>query len=182
MSKSDLDLRKMYLAGTIAFPPRQQGQASVTVFSKTENRASIDLVKVEQKISDQVTISRTFFAKDVAAIVETDASQATLWHAGSMGVTTLVKNKLDSDAGSFQGTVYVQEKAPSLLETSAGLTAAECAEYYPPVPQLRTGGSQYVLRKGGCGQDECDDDYGGGSNGGGGNGGGGGGCNGGGGC
>jgi hypothetical protein len=39
---------------------------------------------------------------------------------------------------AIKGIVYVRENAPSLLDVQAGLTAAESAEYYPPLPDDRS--------------------------------------------
>jgi hypothetical protein len=42
------------------------------------------------------------------------------------------------DKEPVKGIVYVRENASSMLELQAGLTAAESAEYYPPLPDDRS--------------------------------------------
>ena len=42
------------------------------------------------------------------------------------------------DTGVLNGIIYVREHAQSLLEVEAGMTAAESAEYYPPLPDDRS--------------------------------------------
>ena len=155
---TDKDLLKMYLAGTIAFPPKHQGPASVTVFTEGQRAASVTLIKVEQELSHGVSISRTFFADDVKAIFEPKASADSTdgtWHAGAGKVSRFIEDKLaaastKNGSQSFTAEIYVREDASSLLETKAGMTAAECAEYYPPMPQERAAVSHYIVENTGC--------------------------------
>lgn len=180
---SDLDLRKMYLSGTISIPPSQPAVAAITVESKGPFNKQILLVKATQEVSQRVSVSRTFFSKDVKAIFIPTACgkfdfQNGEWHLGTVEVGELIVKHLETSG--FEGVLFVTENAQSLLETKAGLTASENAEYYPPMPQDRSH-NNYDLKRVGCGQDECcdfpDPNSGGGNGGNGGScGGGGGGC------
>ncbi len=155
---TDLDLRKMYLAGTISIPPSLPAKAAITVHSKGPFNKQILLLKATQEISQQVSVARTFFSKDVKAIFIPQGNRCDLqngeWHLGTVEVGDFIIQHLKSDG--FEGVLFVTENAQSLLETKAGLTAAENAEYYPPMPQDRAR-NDYDLKRVGCNQDECCD-------------------------
>lgn len=153
---SELDLRKMYLAGTVAIPAAP-AKATVTVEQSGSGREGFFLVKAEQCLSAKVTVSRTFFQDDVRAIyIAADKSNKSKgWTAGKAAVNGLLKKHLGENG--FDGVLHVREDAQSLLETKAGLTASENAEYYPPMPQERSSVGHYNLKRTGCLQDECCD-------------------------
>lgn len=155
----DLDFRKMCLAGTISIPPSLSQKATVTVESKGELGQQILLLKATQEMSQRVSVTRTFFSKDVKAIFVPTAGRACdlktgQWYLGTVEVAAFVVKQ--RQFAGFEGVLFVAENAQSLLETKAGLTASENAEYYPPLPQDCSGG-HYNLKKVGCGQDECCD-------------------------
>jgi hypothetical protein len=134
--------QSMLLAGTIPFP---------TIFPElgllTYSESGIDLpgparggkkptLTVEQLLSPRLTIWRTFFVDDVAAVfLPNDEKLVKLvdgeWLLGGE-VKTLKKS------GPAKGIVYVRESAPTLLYMQVGMTAAESAEYYPPLPDDRS--------------------------------------------
>lgn len=147
---SSEDLLKMYLAGTIAIPA-QPAKAKIAVEQQGSGRDGFYLVKAVQCVSAKVTVTRTFFQDDVKAVYANGD-----WTAGESDVNRLLKEKLGERP--FDGVLYVREDAQSLLETKAGLTAAENAEYYPPMPQERST-KHYNLSRGrtGCLHDECCD-------------------------
>lgn len=156
---SKADLQKMYLAGTVTVPPRLPGVSQLTFEVSGKAFSQITLVKATQEISPKVTITRTFFLEDVKAIFVPDAGQRCdlkngQWFAGPKAVSGKVEQFVGKDG--FDGVIFVREDAQSLLETKAGLTAAENAEYYPPLPEDRSV-SNYNLKKVGCLHDECDD-------------------------
>ena len=154
----EADIKKIYFAGTIAFPPEHQGYGKVSVFSTGSRKSMVAYIKVEQELSHAVTIARTFFQDDVKAVLElptqgTDCANDGIWHVGRAEVDKWVDNILDAtgdEVKTCKAIIYVSEQAQSLLETKAALTAAECAEYYPPMPQKSSRGSQYTIGKTGC--------------------------------
>lgn len=153
----ELDLRKLFLAGTVSIPPSLPGKASVTVKVQGPIDSQWFLVKATQEVSQQVSISRTFMGHDVKAIFVPTAGKKCNLKNGTWTLGPDVRAFLDSkQENGFQGVLFVTENAQSLLETKAGLTAAENAEYYPPMPQDRSN-SHYNLKRVGCGQDECCD-------------------------
>lgn len=145
----------MYLAGTVAIPSLP-AKALLTFEKQGNGRDGFFLVRAEQNLSAKVTISRTFFAEDVRAIFEPNkkCDKDGTWTAGAEAVTALIKVHLGEKG--FSGVIYVREDAQSLIETKAGLSAAESAEYYPPMPQERSA-NHYDLRRIGCLHDECCD-------------------------
>ncbi len=156
---SKADIQKMHLAGTVSIPPRLPGVAHLTFETSGKAFSQITLAKATQDVSAKVTMTRTFFLDDVKAIfVPAKGESCDLkngeWHAGAKAVEKKIEGSVDKDG--FHGVIFVREDAQSLLETKAGLTAAENAEYYPPLPEDRSV-NQYNLRKVGCLHDEgCD--------------------------
>ncbi|MEZ6125100.1 MAG: hypothetical protein R3C49_18290 [Planctomycetaceae bacterium] len=136
MSTSEERLRIMLLSGTVTIPPRLPDLADIS-FKSLGSRI---VVEATQVVSPRTTIRRTFFPEDVMAVFVPDDSTAVDLTQGEF----LTGDKLDSkalsllDKCSIQGIVYVREHAQSLLELSAGLTAAESAEFYPPLPTDRS--------------------------------------------
>jgi hypothetical protein len=140
MSSSEEQLRAMYLSGTVSIPPRFPDVADITFRSVMSGKKTRTLVVATQMISAKVTIKRTFFVEDVTCIfLPTDCSAVDLqcgeWVDGDE-VGLKARACVDQDA--IQGILYVREHAQSLLEVQAGLTAAESAEYYPPLPDDRS--------------------------------------------
>ncbi|MEZ6130237.1 MAG: hypothetical protein R3C59_16250 [Planctomycetaceae bacterium] len=167
------DLRKMYLAGTVSVPARLPGLAALT-FESIGKVNPVTLVKARQDLSVHVTVTRTFFLEDIKVLWKPNAGcsgdlKNGKWFAGKKAINEEIEKQIGTDG--FDGIVFVREDAQSLLETKSGLTAAENAEYFPPMPQDLSVNS-YNLKKVGCLHDECCD-YPGGSSGGGGGGGGG---------
>lgn len=161
MSDIDPDLLKMHLAGTVSFPPKNQGYGTVTVFDKGKRSKSVTLVKIEQGVEHENCIARTVFRDDVKAVFEPKTSSscelsAGTWHAGAAQVKAFIDKKQDADS-SFEAIVFVSEDAQSLLETKVGMTAAECAEFYPPTPRKTTAGGHYAMTRTGCTQTACND-------------------------
>ncbi len=139
-------LRAIYLSGTVQFPPKFPEMAVVTykTTAATDTGWSLLQVVVEQRISPKVLITRTFFVEDVSAIFYPHAAAVAkrelcdfsngTWFVGEDVNREAERNTDDP----VQAIVFVRENAKSLLEVEAGLTAAESAEYYPPLPTDRS--------------------------------------------
>ena len=156
---SKADLRKMYLAGTVSVPPRLPDVAHLTFETSGKAFSQITLVKATQEVSAKVTVTRTFFLEDVKAIFVPEKGKCGdlkngKWHTGTKAIGKEIESSVDKEG--FDGVIFVSEDAQSLLETKAGLTAAENAEYYPPLPEDRSV-NHYNLKKVGCLHDECCD-------------------------
>ena len=128
----------MYLAGTVSIPPKFPELATIS-FAVVNGRF---IVEATQELSPKLIIKRTFFAADVSSIFKPsneniiDLRKGTFYEADAL--ETFVKQRLKSKKVEFKGIVYVREHAQSSLEMTAGLTAAESAEFYPPLPNDRS--------------------------------------------
>jgi hypothetical protein len=134
--------QSMALAGTIPFP---------TIFPElgflSYSDQGIDLpgpaqggkrptLTVEQLLSPRLTIWRTFFVEDVAAVFLPEDEKHVKLADGEWLLSGEIKALKKS--GPTRGIVYVRESAPALLYMQVGMTAAESAEYYPPLPDDRS--------------------------------------------
>ena len=153
MLKSIEQLRSMYLSGTVSIPPQFPGLAEIS-FSFEGAKADELLVDAVVVVSPKLTIKRSFFVADVSGIFEpndpncVDLKDGT-WCVGA-NVKANARTLASSDAcngKTIKGILYVREHAQSLLEVHAGLTAAESAEYYPPLPDDRSV-NHYEMGKG----------------------------------
>lgn len=150
MLKSQEQLRSMYLSGTVSIPPHFPELAEIS-FGFGGKTSPQFLVEATVDVSSKLTIKRTFFVDDVTCIFEPDDSthvdlKKGKWYAGPH-VEALAST--NANRGAIQGILYVRENAQSLLEVQAGLTAAESAEYYLPLPDDRSV-NHYEMGKG-CG-------------------------------
>ena len=129
----------MYLSGTVSIPPRFPDVAEIT-FSRNDSRNGLVFITATQRMSPKVLIKRSFFAADVSSLfIPDDAKQVDLeqgtWFEGEL-LADKVYDLLDK--APVTGIIYVREHAQSILEMEAGLTAAESAQYYPPLPEDRS--------------------------------------------
>ncbi|PHQ34731.1 hypothetical protein [Rhodopirellula bahusiensis] len=139
MSKSPEQLRAMALSGTVSIPPRFPDLAIIS-FETCDNSTSPFVVVAYQKLSPKLSIKRTFFPSDLKCFfVPESTSHVDLengeWFEGNQ---LLKKAQLMLDSTKVEGILYVREQAQSLLEMEAGMTAAESAEFYPPLPDDRS--------------------------------------------
>jgi len=115
-----------------------------------------DLIVARQQVSPRITINRSFLADDVAAIFVPNDIHCVNLNDGTWltGIEVATVNDIDRNAGALlMGIVYVRESAPSLLNVDAGMTAAESAEYYPPLADDRSANHyQFRKRTNGAGQ------------------------------
>lgn len=134
----------MYLSGTVSIPPQFPQLAEIS-FAYEGAKSDELVVEAVVVVSPKLTIKRSFFVDDVCGIFEpNDPNCVDLkdgsWFAGA-NVKTKARSHASGDPGErkkIRGILYVREHAQSLLEVHAGLTAAESAEYYPPLPDDRS--------------------------------------------
>ena len=139
MSKNEQQLRAMYLSGTVSIPPRFPDVAEIS-FSRIEKNNGQVFIVATQRLSPKLAITRTFFAEDVMSLfIPADSNQVNL-EDGTWLESDALAEKVYQLMGKcpLKGIIYVREHAQSMLELEAGLTAAESAQYYPPLPEDRS--------------------------------------------
>jgi len=140
-------MQALMLADTVAIPP---AFPELGRLSYHRNGAGIpgmpvtdasDILVVEQRMSPKLTISRTFLARGVAAIfipknpIVVDLQQGD-WLLGRE--IEKIESLINGSDSCVLGIAYVHERANTLLQVQIGMTAAESAEYYPPLPDERS--------------------------------------------
>jgi hypothetical protein len=135
----------MLLAGTVAFPSTfpELGVLSFECHAARAdgvNDSTGDVLKVEQFLSPKLTMTRTFLASDVAAVFLPAKPERVDLRDGKWLLGDEVAKIADASKCDHQvlGIVYVREQASTLLQVEIGMTAAESAEYYPPLPDDRS--------------------------------------------
>ena len=134
------EYRQMLLAGTVSFPATfpQVGRLSLTEESLPFlAESSVSFLSVTESPSARVTLQRRVRTAAVRAVfLPNDPRNVNYadgqWLLGDEilnGLTQLLKDNL-----SLEGIVYVPESEPSMLHVSAGMTAGESVQYYPPLP------------------------------------------------
>lgn len=135
--------KHLMLAGTITFPSTfpQLGQLSLrksTGHGVIESVAAKynDLLVITERPSIRITISRCMPAADVRAVFVPHDPHHVSWDHGHwlLGEEVLEKVRARLAAcAQLYGIVFVAEHTATLLEVEAGMTAAESAQYYPPL-------------------------------------------------
>ena len=135
---------RMLLAGTVTFPATfpQVGQLKLSGESlpvMTGGEAE-PFLAVTESPSPKVQLTRRVSLRYVRAVFlprelkNVDYSQGTWLLADELAAA--VKAGLHDSHNV--GIAFVCEDAPSLLEVSVGMTAAESIQYYPPLPGDRS--------------------------------------------
>lgn len=148
-------LRALHLAGTISIPspfPQVGCISLVTLQSPGNSRKSAVqqrrtaqvFLRVEHIQSPRLMIARSVALSEVQAIFLPENPYSPHldrgdWFVGGTGQSDITK-LLGGPAknASTLGIVYVKEAAPVLMQVEVAMTAAESAEYYPPVVRDRS--------------------------------------------
>lgn len=145
MALSPRQLRAMSLAGTVAVPQTFPQLARLSIVAKSPKRRSPDgrvgryLLIVEHEVSPKLTITRTFFLDQVAAVfIPADPADVDFEDGRWFMADDLAAAARSKSSGKALGIAYVREHAATLMQVEVGMTAAESAEYYPPLPHDRT--------------------------------------------
>jgi hypothetical protein len=149
-------LRSFQLAGTVALPSPfpEVGRLRLLpggVHYNAGPESALDLVAVEHTQSNRVTITRHVALHDVAAVFFVNPEKPAQfsdsgWYFGpEIGPQLEIRSTANAPALCL-GIVYVREQAAVLMRVEVGMTAAESAEYYPPVVGERTD-DHYTLQK-----------------------------------
>ena len=127
-------LRALSLASTVPVPATfpELGLISI-VESGTGHNGTAKIVNVEHIISPRLKISRSFFMEDVTAVFLPENTNDVDFNRGDWLLESDVRH-----ADGKSGIAYVREDARVLMQVEVGMTAAESAEYYPPLPGDRS--------------------------------------------
>lgn len=149
MSESFDIHRSLYLAGTIPIPSPTPNVGRISLHSlwpKGGDAASRETVlKVEHVQSNRLAISRSVLLSEVDAVhvSDDDANPPELrdqWFCGKKSVEEFAGLLEQAKPEEIVGVVYVRETARVLMNVMVSMTAAESAEYYPPVLRERSDG------------------------------------------
>ena len=158
------DYRHLLLAGTVTFPATFPQLGSLTLVSERmpgngqlETRQTQDVLVVCEFPSARVTIKRKVFADKVRAVFLPQDPNRVSYACGTWLLAEEIATYLRCRERAL-GIVFVAETEPTQLEVRAGMTAAESAQYYPPLPNDRSynhyGGQQKPRNMMSC--DACD--------------------------
>jgi len=139
VSKTESQLRAMYLSGTVSIPPKSPDVAEIS-FSRVQKRSGQVFVTVTQRMSAKLVIKRSFFAEDMMSLFIPSSPKQVDLNEGTWLEADELAEKIYQLMGKSvaSGIIYVREHAQSMLELEAGMTAAESAQYYPPLPDDRS--------------------------------------------
>lgn len=134
--------RQYLLAGTVSFPGvfPQVAEISLKSFDEVEAipKQRTPWLVATQYPAPRVCLTRTVSLQDVRAVFLPDQVDQVSYDRGTWLLDDEVLSGLLARLQQSQrvfGIVYVPETAPSLLEMSAGMTAGESIQYYPPLPR-----------------------------------------------
>ncbi len=134
------EYRQMVLAGTVSFPATfpQLGKLSLKIEDlPAAGQPAASFLSVTESPSARVTIVRRVLLRSVRAVfIPRDARHVNFsdgqWYLGDEIQSGLTQLMASSD--TILGIAFVPENEPSMLNVSAGMTAGESAQYYPPLP------------------------------------------------
>ena len=135
------EYRQMLLAGTVTFPATfpQVGRLDLRYeLLPVRNAEQQEILVVSESPSPKVTMTRRVPASSVRAVFLPHNPRHVNYLDGQWLLAGEVVHGLKCRLKECQGVVYgiafVGESEPSLLSVSAGMTAGESAQYYPPLP------------------------------------------------
>lgn len=148
------------LAGTVPVPTPFPAAGEIRIVTDAEPGGKVAMadllarkliyLEVRHRISPKLTITRTVYLDEVAAVFLPDQPDGDLYDVG----TWLLALELQAECfnrvalrpsrrgGEDRrllgvGVVYLPESAPVLMRVEVGMTAAESVEYYPPLAAER---------------------------------------------
>jgi hypothetical protein len=139
-------LKQLATAGTVTFPATFPRLAEIQLHHQQDlalacgSQAATFCVAIERP-SIKVTLKRIFKVSDVRAVFLPANPHCVNLQEGIWLLDSEVEAGLRlhlANHGRAFGIVYVAEQTPTLLEVHAGLTAADSAQYYPPLPVDRS--------------------------------------------
>ncbi|HET6425602.1 MAG TPA: hypothetical protein VFG20_18070 [Planctomycetaceae bacterium] len=142
MSLTRQQLLAKSLAGTVSFPPTFPQLARISVVSSplpVHGATANLLLRAEQMMSSTLSIIRTCSLSDVAGVfIPRDCGNVRLddglWLLGEEIAAHLAIHQHNQQQIPPLGIVRVAEHVSVFMQVEVGMTAAESAEYYPPLP------------------------------------------------
>ena len=135
------EYRQMLLAGTVTFPATFPQVGRLDLLDEllpVRDGKQQEVLVVSESPSPRVTMTRRVPASSVRAVFLPRDPRHVSYIDGqwllSGEVAHGLKYRLKECQGVVYGIAFVGESEPSLLSVSAGMTAAESAQYYPPLP------------------------------------------------
>ena len=165
MLQSRDQLRAFFLADTVPIPSPfpALGRISFELHAgeqrESAEKVALDTLRVEYRQSPRVMIARTVLVEDVQAVfVPEDGGNVDLLDGGWYFRPEIKSSLLACLSENLEttGIVYVRESAPVLMQVEVGMTAAESAEYYPPLARERNDAHYCLTRVATCG---CEDNW-----------------------
>ena len=147
MLRSRDQLRSFFLAGTVPIPSPfpALGKISLNLHAGDVQQAPeelpLDALVIEHQQSPRVTIARTVLIDDVQAVFLPGDPEDFNLLGGTWYFQPEIKKCLVaalSENVDAKGIVHVPEGARVYMEVGVGMTAAESAEYYPPLAPERS--------------------------------------------
>lgn len=139
---SPSQVRQLSLAGTVSCPPQfpDVGKINLQLRVIPENceqaHCGHDLIEVVHEVSPRVEISRQFLVESVHAMFLPKDPKAVDLKRGHWYFGRQVREKLEEARRKKEavvGIVYTPESASTLMRVDVAMTAAESAQYYPPL-------------------------------------------------
>jgi len=143
-------LLALQLAGTVALPSPPPATGSVEI--DLGINPSVIYLRIIHRVNPKLTIIRSVSLENVRVICTKWEADAPAGAAGRPPASAswacktiaefrpLLEQRIAAGSGSRvpfpwlqNAVVYVSEQAPVLMQVDVGLTAAESAEYYPPL-------------------------------------------------
>jgi hypothetical protein len=155
----ELSLRQyelLHLAGTVRLPTPYPATGSLAIVKYDASCYSDEktILRLTHKIGDRIDVSRIFRLRDVQAIRATWPSEGEASGKGTepqksppskreLKVGNAVSKSLEAHLKAHasdpiwleDASVYLPESAPVVLQVEAAQSAAESADYYPPISQ-----------------------------------------------
>jgi hypothetical protein len=135
------EYRQLQLAGAITFPATfpQLGRIALVTECLPGRHAEDEVdrrcfVRISESPSARVTITRRVEAHRVRAIFLPRDPNHVSYDDGTWLLDKEVLEGLKKLRPNALGILFVGENEPTLLDVTAGMTAAENAQYYPPLP------------------------------------------------
>ncbi|MCA9155242.1 MAG: hypothetical protein R3C99_03840 [Pirellulaceae bacterium] len=133
--------RAMQLSGTVSFPATFPDLGEITLVQSACTQRTLngqcDLVRIEQPMTPKLTVVRLVHINDVEVMFVPRAHGAVDLRFGDwlvgVEIPMFLNNAAREDALPVLGIVYVRESAPTLTQVEVGMSAAQSAEYYPPL-------------------------------------------------
>ena len=139
-------LRSFFLAGTVPIPSPFPSLGKISLelragdVKQEPGDLALDAVRIVHQQSPRVLIARTVLLDDVQAVFIPDRPGSVDLVLGTWCFRPDIRRRLIAlvaENVKTKGIVYVPEAARVYMEVGVGMTAAESAEYYPPLARER---------------------------------------------